>query len=158
RLEMDFAKTVLQAAQHQNATSSPDTTPSIPHSDSPLTPHHSLFRKRGIAWSLVAIAAAILITITTKRSDQNRQLAQRAEPSIAPPPANAKQKIADRSNLAADQGELKPFGEAAAPQPAAPSAARDESDAQRLADSPAPAANSIAAHKDAEKNTAKDAE
>jgi hypothetical protein len=164
RLEMDFAQTVLQKAQHQNAASQPtDISASIPHSpfptphsDSPLAPHHSLFRKRGLAWSLAAIAAAVLITITTKRSDQNRQLAQRAEPPIVRAPANAEQEITTRSKLASEQGEMKPLAEAAhsasawsqipAPQPSV--AARKESANERLADTPAPTTNNIANNKD----------
>ncbi len=165
RLEMDFAQTVLQKAQHQNPASQPsEAAASIPHSpfatphsDSPLPPHHSLFRKRGLAWSLVAIAAAVLITITTKRSDQNRQLAQRGcRPSSALSRIIEKESV-ERSKIASEQSELKQLDEAAHSPPAASqpaAAARDDSVGSRLADTPAPATNSIAT----DKNAAKDAE
>jgi hypothetical protein len=124
RLEIDFAQSVLQKAQQALADAqspkniSTESTTPVP---SLLMPSrswrriiHLPFGTRGIAWSLVAVAAAVLIMVTTNQSDQNRQLGRpAADRAIVRIPAKPEHQTAEQSKLVLDRVENAPIAKTA---------------------------------------------
>jgi negative regulator of sigma E activity len=83
-LEIDFAQRVLQQGQQQldeqKETLQTATGPA-PHTNQPTVPaipsaHFPKLSRRGLGWSLVAIAAALMIMAVTNSQDKNRELGQ----------------------------------------------------------------------------------
>ncbi|HEY2827050.1 MAG TPA: hypothetical protein VGJ04_05560 [Pirellulales bacterium] len=124
KLEIDFAQHVLKKAEQSNAdgqtaATASDPTDSSRSHPSPLTSRPSPlgsgpsfprpFARRGIAWSLVAVAAAVVIMVATKRPDQNQRSApSTAQPSFVRAPAIQEQQSADRRDMALDHAENGP--------------------------------------------------
>jgi hypothetical protein len=151
RLEIDFAQNVLRKAEQSIADSQAPTkneskntaeisNPSpIATRPASISSLHVPFGKRGIAWSLIAIATAILITVTTKHSDQNRQLA--ASRVVERSPAKPEQLTAEKSNLAFDQAENTPLAKTMQEQDNRQVA--DESSGNRRMDVPSSASDGL---------------
>jgi anti-sigma factor RsiW len=123
RLEMDFAQHVLRKAEQALSEqpvatehASGDVDSSNRSHLSPLSPHPASrlpirlpLSRRGIAWSLVAVAAAVVIMVTTKSTDQIRQGGQHLdERSVARAPAAIEQQ-----HLAIDRAKNVPLSGAA---------------------------------------------
>jgi hypothetical protein len=119
KLELDFAHRVLQRAEEigerpsEGGQASKELdSPSLPTTDPSTLPavHDARqdhiprpFGRRGIAWSLIAIAAAVLISVTTRSSNENRQAAPGGPPAMVRSPAAPDQSNIEKRELAADR-------------------------------------------------------
>ncbi len=135
QLEPDFAQQVLhraeQAAKSPAAQSESKAAILAGHDYWDTKP--SVFRsKRGIAWSLVAIAAAVIIMVATRNDDQaGRQIAQQPakEERQATRVQSAEGKVGQQLDVDRQEPQIQPS------MAASPNVARDENRAGGLAQS-----------------------
>ena len=118
QLEPDFAQQVIRRAGQTTQASAP--APAKELAKAAILPQHdpwqpSVFRsRRGIVWSLAAIAAAVIIMVATRKNEQNdRQIAQQA--ANAPVPQNqsthsqlADDKLAQEESAARREPQMQP--------------------------------------------------
>ena len=114
QLEPDFAQQVLRRAEQAKSSAAPSESKAaiLPQHD-PWQP--SIFRsRRGIAWSLVAVAAAVIIMVATRNDEHgDRQIAR--QPANAPAPQaqtvralTVENKVAQQETPARDEEQLQP--------------------------------------------------
>jgi hypothetical protein len=121
RLEIDFAQQVMHKAveigerpSEVGQTSKGADSSSLPSTARSTTPAlrkavqdrgHRPFGRRGIAWSLIAIAAAVVISVTTRSSNENRQVGPVGPPAMVRSPAAGEQPVIGQLKVAVDGDE-----------------------------------------------------